>query len=384
MKLQTSLLALGIPCFLAGLAACTTTKIVEEKVPAEGTTPGGENGPPADGTTPPEDGALDGLAPDWHTKAAAYLDERAADWLANAPAISNVKCAMSCHTTFGASLAYSAIGKAVEIPAALQARAEFEKRVAEADPVPFYGKEGDDKTIESIATESVLNAASLALVDLGKGEPLGDSAKSALDEMWEQQGADGSWAWLEFGLEPWETRNDFGVGIAALVAGRVPADTSAKQAAGVAKIKSYVAKGFTKMALHDRAVLLWANGSLAGVLDEAKVESVVTDLTARQREDGGFSLRSWGKGDLADDEAASDGYATSLATLALCKGQQGGVAKPEVRKALTWIATHQKANGSWPGVSTNTETTRAKTFMTDAATSYATLALTECGQVKLQ
>jgi hypothetical protein len=60
------------------------------------------------------------------------------------------------------------------------------------------------------------------------------------------------------------------------------------------------------------------------------------------------------------------------------------VAKPEVRKALTWIATHQKADGSWPGVSTNTETSRAKTFMTDAATSYATLALVECGQVKLQ
>jgi squalene-hopene/tetraprenyl-beta-curcumene cyclase len=202
--------------------------------------------------------------------------------------------------------------------------------------------------------------------------------------MWDQQSADGSWAWLEFGLEPWETRNDFGVGIAALVAGRVPADTSSKQAAGVTKIKSYVAKGFSKMALHDRVVLLWANGSLAGVLDDAKVESVVTDLGARQRDDGGFSLRSWGKGDLADDEAASDGYATSLATLALCKGQQGGVTKPEVRKALTWIATHQKADGSWPGVSTNTETARAKTFMTDAATSYATLALVECGQAKLQ
>jgi len=120
------------------------------------------------------------------------------------------------------------------------------------------------------------------------------------------------------------------------------------------------------------------------LFDEAKVESVVTDLAARQRDDGGFSLRSWGQGDPADDDAASDGYAPSLATLALCKGQTGGVAKPEVRKALTWIAQHQKADGSWPGVSTNTETSRAKTFMTDAATSYATLALIECGQVKIQ
>jgi squalene-hopene/tetraprenyl-beta-curcumene cyclase len=379
MKLQTSLLALAVPCFLAGLAACTTTRVVEEQEPAKA----GSSGQPGDGTTP-DDGALADLPPDWHTKAGAYLEKRSADWLANAPDISNVKCAMSCHTTFGASLAYSAIGKTVDIPSVVEARAEFEKRVGEADPVPFYGKDGDDKTVESIATESVLNAVALSLEDVGKGEPLSDTAKTALDKMWDLQGADGSWAWLEFGLEPWETRNDFGVGIAALTVGRIPADSTDKQAAGVTKIKSYVTKNFSKMALHDRVVLLWANGSLSGVLDEARVDSVVTDLAARQRDDGGFALRSWGKGDLAAEDAASDGYATSLATLALCKGQEGGLAKPEVRKALTWIATHQKNDGSWPGVSTNTETSRAKTFMTDAATSYATLALIECGQVKLQ
>src|SRR5687768_8796271 len=135
MKLGSSLLLLGLPCLLAGLAACTTTRIVEEQVPAEGTKPG-SSGQPGDTTTPPDDGALADLAPDWNTKAAAYLDKRAADWLANAPAISNVKCAMSCHTTFGASLAYSAIGKTTDIPAVLDARAEFEKRVAEADPTP--------------------------------------------------------------------------------------------------------------------------------------------------------------------------------------------------------------------------------------------------------
>src|SRR5688500_1082090 len=128
MKLQTSLLLLGLPCFLAGLAACTTTRIVEEQVPAEGTKPG-SSGQPGDGTTPPDDGALADLPADWHTKAGAYLEKRSADWLANAPAISNVKCAMSCHTTFSGGLAYSAIGKVVDIPSALEARAEFEKRV---------------------------------------------------------------------------------------------------------------------------------------------------------------------------------------------------------------------------------------------------------------
>jgi hypothetical protein len=379
MKLGTSLLALTIPCLLAGLAACTQTKVIEEKVPAEGTKPAGETGKPGETTTPPDDGALDALAPDWHTKAGEYLNRRAADWLANAPAISNVKCAMSCHTTFGAMMADGAIGKVVDIPSAAQARTEFEKRVDMASPVPFYGKDGDAKTKESIATESVLNAVALSMSDLGKGGTLSDPAKKALDKMWAQQGADGSWAWLEFGLEPWETRNDFGVGIAALIAGRIPADV--QNEAGITKIKTYVGKKLSAMALHDKAVVLWASGTLPGLLDKAKADGIADALIAKQREDGGFALRSWGMGDLADDKAASDGYATSLAALALCRGTEGGIARPEVRNALAWIAARQKSDGSWPGVSTNTETTRAKTFMTDAATSYATLALTECGKL---
>lgn len=149
------------------------------------------------------------------------------------------------------------------------------------------------------------------------------------------------------------------------------------------KIKSYVAKKLSSMALHDKAAVLWASGSLSGLLDKAKAKAIADAIVATQRDDGGFSLRAWGKGDLAEDAAASDGHATSLATLALCKGTAGGVARPEVRTALTWIATHQKGDGSWPGVSTNTETSRAKTFMTDAATSYATLALIECGGAKV-
>jgi squalene-hopene/tetraprenyl-beta-curcumene cyclase len=380
MKLGTSVLALTIPCLLAGLAACTQTKIVEEKVPAEGTKPGTSSGQPGDTTTPPNDGALDDLPADWHTKAGEYLNKRAADWLANAPAISNVKCAMSCHTTFGASMADAAIGRVVDIPSAAEARSEFEKRVDETDPTPFYGKDGDAKTKESIATESVLNAVALSMSDLGKGGTLSESSKKALDKMWAQQGTDGSWAWLEFGLEPWETRNDFGVGIAALVAGRIPADV--QNEAGITKIKTYVGKKLSAMALHDKAVVLWASGTMSGLLDKAKADGIADALIAKQREDGGFSLRSWGMGDLADDAAASDGYATSLAALAICRGTEGGIARAEVRNALTWIARHQKADGSWPGVSTNTETSRAKMFMTDAATSYATLALTECGQVK--
>lgn len=383
MKTPSALLLLGVPCVLAALAACTQTKIVEQQVPAEGDKPGpGGNG---DSQTPPDDGALADLAPDWHTKAASYLDDRASQWLSAPPDIANVKCAMSCHTTFPLLLARSALGASVSLPAADSARDRFETRVSEAaadKAIPFYGKDQDAKTQESHATESVLNAAALALDDLGKGSAISATSKTALDRMWSQQSTDGAWAWLEFGLEPWETRNDWGVAIAALVAGSIPEGTSSAQAAGVTKIKSYVAENLSGMVLHDKATVLWASGSLAGLLDAADATKIADALVATQREDGGFALRAWGQGDLADNAAKSDGYATSLAILALCKGTEGGISRPEVRSALTWLATHQKSDGSWPGASTNSTSTRARTFMTDAATSYATLALTQCGAVK--
>jgi hypothetical protein len=321
---------------------------------------------------------------DWQVRAAGYLDERAASWLDSPPPIGNVACAMSCHTTFPYVMARSSLAPFAKTPAADEARARFEARVADAaagTAIPFYGNEGSDKGKQSHATEAVLNAAALALDDLGSGQPLGASTTIALDRMWAEQRADGTWDWLEFGLEPWETRNDLGAALAALVAGSIPASAKGAQAAGTTKLVGYIQSRLDSMVLHDRTMVLWASGKLTGLLDPARADAIAADLAATQLDDGGFSLGAWGQGSLAQERAAeSDGYATAIAVLALCSGTAQGATRTDVQRGLSWLARNQAEDGSWPGRSVNADTEQVQGFMTDAATAYASLALTTCGR----
>lgn len=378
----TTLLLISVPTAAALAAACTTTRYEDEYVTKDGGAPGTSGENPGTTVNP-----LEGLASDWQAKAIVFLDGSSKSWLASPPKVANIDCAMSCHTTF----AYTALAAAALRPAGATAQADaartrFEARVDEntaGTAIPMYGKNTDTKTKESFATEAVLNATALALDDLNSGKALSAKAKTALDRMWAQQSADGSWAWLEFGLEPWETRNDWGTAMAGLVAASVPAGTSGAQAAGTTKLIGYLKGRLKSMAFHDRVTTLWVSSKLTGLLTDEEKQGIVDELTAKQKEDGGFALGTWGKGDLAADASKnSDGYATALATLALCTASTEGKNNAASLKSLTWLATHQQSNGSWPGQSVNSDSTRAKGFMTDAATSYAVAAITTCAPEK--
>jgi squalene-hopene/tetraprenyl-beta-curcumene cyclase len=383
-------LLLAILCMAGVLAACTTrTTVVDETKLWKGRMPGEERNQP--GASPGGEDPLADLAPEWQSKGAAYLDARVDTWLTTPnPIKTTAKCAMTCHTTFSYLLARSSFAGHAKTSAADRARAELEARVAAGTAgtaLPFYGSQADQKGKESHATESVLNAAALALDDVNSGHDLSASSKSALERMWTLQRSDGTWDWLEFGLEPWETRNDFGAALAALVTGSIPENATPKQAAGTTKVVSYLQKRLTAtsdtIVLHDRTVVLWASGSLKTLLQPGQADAIARELVATQLADGGFSLGAWGRGELASDvKTKSDGYATGLAILALCKGTPEGTKRADVKKGLAWLAKHQAQDGSWPGQSVNSTSSRANGFMTDAATAYATLALTSCASPK--
>jgi hypothetical protein len=343
----------------------------------------------ADGMMPPAMGlSLMKLRTDWQAAATKYLDARSADWLASPPRISNVPCAMSCHTTFPYVLARASLRAATKTPAADAARSKFEARVVLAvngTATPFYGQGTNDKIVQSHATEAVLNAAALALDDIGSGVPLSTTTRSALDRMWAMQRADGAWDWLDFTLEPWERGSDWGAALAALVAGTIPPNTTTAQALGTAKLIGYfrqrLADKTNTMALHDRAMLLWASGALSGLLDSTQADAIADDLAKVQQADGGFALSSWGRGNRVIDTETkkSDGYATALAILALCRGAPEGPKRKDVRRGLAWLAQNQREDGSWVGRSVNVADAQNQVFMTDAATAYASIAIATCG-----
>jgi hypothetical protein len=240
-----------------------------------------------------------------------------------------------------------------------------------AEATPFYGKGSMKVADRSRATEAVLNAATLLLNDEARGRKPSEAALRAASQMWEMQSASGGWDWLKFELEPWESGDDYGAALAAIVAGR----TRSGSAEQVKKLVAFARGRLAQLSVNDSLMMLWASASLPGLLEEAQKERIAADVLARRRSDGGFSLASWGRGKLARADAESDGYATAFTAYVLCSAGR----RAAVQSALDWLRTHQRADGSWPGRSVNEAAKLNDTFMTDAATAWASLALTSCG-----
>jgi squalene-hopene/tetraprenyl-beta-curcumene cyclase len=134
---------------------------------------------------------------------------------------------------------------------------------------------------------------------------------------------------------------------------------------------------------------LWSSSKLHGLLSNADKAAILAELGRKQEADGGWTLGSlgpWNQHDAAPPSVGSNSYATALAAFAL---EQAGLkaSDPVLSRALTWLRTHQNADGYWPADSMNHKHqagTIPEKFMTDAATGYATAALLAAGSEGIQ
>lgn len=329
--------------------------------------------------------------------AAAYLDARQTWWSAWPTAARDHETAcVSCHTALPYALARPSLRAALHEgePATPERKLldDVVKRVRMWREVePFYPDQtvGLPKTSESRGTESVLNALVLATRDAAAGRP-SDEARIAFDNMWALQfrrgKPTGSWAWLNFHLEPWEADDAayFGAALAAVAVGTEPGGyaTRPEIQERVAALRTFLRQDVAAQSLFNRAVLLWAASALPNVLDAGERSAIADSLFAAQNADGGWALArlgDWKRSDGTTLDSTSDGYATGLVTFAL---RRAGVASHEAHlaSALAWLAAHQdSATGKWVATSLNRKrdpATAAANFMSDAATGFAILALT--------
>lgn len=337
-------------------------------------------------------------SPSWNPQAAAaYLDGRAAWWLhwPNAARDHDTSC-VSCHTAVPYALARPALRTVLSErdPAAPERRllANVVTRVRRwKDVEPFYPDQtrGLPKTSESRGTEAVLNALILAARDAPTGA-LTDDARQAFDNLWPLQftagDLKGAWAWLNFHNEPWESSDSpyYGAALAALAVGSAPGGyaSSPEIQDRLKLLRDYLEHRADTESLFNRLTVLWASTKLPGLLTPAQRQAITDAAVGQQRDDGGWSLSalgSWKRADATAQDTAGDGYATGLITLAL---QQSGTSGTDasVSKALSWLARHQDApTGMWVASSLNKQrdpASDAGKFMSDAATAYAVLALT--------
>ncbi|MCU1260726.1 MAG: hypothetical protein JWO80_3611 [Bryobacterales bacterium] len=325
------------------------------------------------------------------TSAAAYLDGRADWWMTwpNAARDHGTFC-ISCHTAAPYALSRLSLRAALQEngPSAPERKLldNVTKRVRMwADVEPFYkdGKSGPTKSAESRGTESVLNALILATYDAREGK-LSDDAKTAFQNMWALQEKTGAWTWLDFHNKPWEAGDSqyYGAALAALAVGKAP--ESYRSGENVELLKGYLQRGFGSQSPVNRMVVVWASAMVPGLLTPEQQRSTIEEVLGLQQADGGWSLTSlagtWKRRDETPLETKSDGYATGLVALVL---QQPGISsgRKQLKPALAWLIENQsKTEGRWLAYSMNKNrdlSSDVGRFMSDAATAYAVLALTQ-------
>ena len=333
----------------------------------------------------------------WDPKAAAaYLDARQ-DWWMKWPSAArdhDTAC-VSCHTTLPYALSRSALRTPLnergQSPVESKLFDQIVKRVrAWKDVAPYYPDQtrGLPKTAESRGTEAILNAVILSRRD-AMGGTLSADARLAFANLWALQmrtgELNGAWAWLKFGLEPWEGAASayFGATLAAVAAGSAPGGYAAgpEIQEHLKLLRGYLTKQLDQQPLFNRLMLLWAAAELPDVVDAEQRNGIVTEALSRQRGDGGWSMAAlgpWHRIDGSTIDTNSDGYATGLASFAL---QKAGLpaTHPAVDKGLQWLVQHQdRSTGQWWASSLNKQRppeSDASRFMSDAATAYAVLAL---------
>jgi len=343
----------------------------------------------------------------WDPKtAAAYLDSRESWWMGwTASARDHGTFCISCHSNLPYALARPAVrGALAEQGPSPNEQRLFEnvvKRVRLGNAAgPYYDDKGyGHRTGDSRGTEAVLNALVLSSHD-GRSGKLSEEARAAFDNMWALQQSEGAWLWLQFDQEPWEASDSvfYGATLAAMAVGISPENYAATPAIqeNLKRLREYVNRESGRQSTINRIFLLWAATKLPGLISPGEQQAIIHEVLTRQQADGGWRLASiswkwnrwslkslvnmWLREDGTPMDGKSDGLATSLATLAL---QEAGVPRdnPQLQRGLAWLLSNQNSEeGFWAATSVNKRRHRSSEtgrFMSDAATAFAVLSLTE-------
>jgi hypothetical protein len=333
----------------------------------------------------------------WDRQAAErYLDSREVWWQTwDRTQKDHGTYCISCHTQATYGLARPVLRQELGEPAPAGAERamldSIEKRVRiwkEVEPFYLDAKYGAGKEIESRNAESVMNALILSSYDQHLGH-MSETTRTAFDNAWALQSKDGptagAWVWQNFHYTPWESPESeyHGAALMAVAVGAAPDKyrDDPRIAANVAALRGYLKSHYDTQPVLNKVIALWASVRIPSLLTPEQTARLLDDLKSKQHADGGWSLTDLGTWERVDNtplETRSDGYATGLTLLVL---EENKVKDATVKRGIDWLLANQdKTTGAWPAWSLNKNRdpkSNVGLFMSDAATSYAVLALDE-------
>jgi hypothetical protein len=307
----------------------------------------------------PVEGASSAVATSYNRAAAAgYLDAREVWWQQwpEAQKDHGTIC-ISCHTTVPYALVRPMLGRKLGEPTApateIRMMDSVEKRVKGWSAMESFYSDADDgpgKTMESRATEAVLNAALLAGYDAQIGS-LRPVTQQAFDEAWALQERTGEraggWKWQDFHLGPWESTESGYQGAALLMVEAVNAPgefaRERENQGHLDLLREYLRRGYTSEPLLDQLYVLWASAKEPGLLTADELKTLLAVLSRTQESDGGWRASALDKRvrkDNSPEPSGSDGVA--FGTPAQGWGVGGGIAQCEARAGQRCGPVHER------------------------------------------
>ena len=107
---------------------------------------------------------------------------------------------------------------------------------------PWYG---GVHTQESVGSELILSAQAMTEIDSSQGHAPSATTATVLGRLASAQLPDGSWDWLDYGLEPWESKGGkvFGSTMAALALGKPLVKADSRYQAMSTRLRGDVERG---------------------------------------------------------------------------------------------------------------------------------------------
>ena len=312
--------------------------------------------------------------------AVEYLEQGTVAW-------SGQRKCITCHTNGTYMIARPALTAKLGKPS--EATREFFRTTLKT-----FATEDRAKLKQSTRPAQVIYlAAGLAEWDAHVTQKLSPETEQALSLMFEIQLDTGTWGTADC-WPPYESDAFHEATVAAMAAATAPcwlqkvaASRDTKLCCAVVKLQTYLR---TTPPPHDygRTLLLWANSRMPCLVDDCRKQELIAMLLKQQREDGGWSIRTfaapdkWGKGNREkklkeEPEFAappSDGHMTGLSIIVL---REAGVPASDARikKGIAWLTSNQRASGRWWTRSLNTDSWH---FITYSGTAFPLLALQMC------